>query len=293
MRDHEAGGFQSPRTGTGQPIARMLVALGVAAILLGACQRESGDDDAGLAHIHGLGINPADGRLYAASHHGVFVVTGDAAPQQVAGRSQDFMGFTVVGPDHFLGSGHPALDDKEQPPHLGLIESTDAAQSWTTLSMSGEADFHALEAKHGRVYGYDSQSSQLMISEDMRTWDRRGRIAVEDIAVSPDDPQTILATGLPGLTESSDGGRTFTALRTAPELALIDWPSPDLLTGVDANGLVHISHDGGRTWLQRGAVPGAPQAVVVHSESEMYVATGDAIYRSTDQAQTFTVFQKP
>lgn len=29
-------------------------------------------DDPGVTHVHGLGIDPADGTLYAATHHGVF-----------------------------------------------------------------------------------------------------------------------------------------------------------------------------------------------------------------------------
>jgi hypothetical protein len=33
------------------------------------------------------------------------------------------MGFTIVGPNRFLGSGHPDLRD-DLPPLLGLIEST-------------------------------------------------------------------------------------------------------------------------------------------------------------------------
>lgn len=82
------------------------------------------------------------------------------------------MGFTIVGPNHFLPSGRPGPHD-DQPSNLGLIEGTVAAQNWTALSLSGEADIHGMEAKHGSVYGYDSQSGQIQISTDLRTWDRR------------------------------------------------------------------------------------------------------------------------
>jgi len=53
--------------------------------------------DPGLIHVHGLGINPADGTLYAATHTGLFTVR-DGAGQRVADRLQDTTGFTVVGP---------------------------------------------------------------------------------------------------------------------------------------------------------------------------------------------------
>lgn len=58
------------------------------------------------------------------------------------------MGFTIAGPQHFLGSGHPDLREK-LPSRLGLIASTDNGQSWQQLSLLGKADFHALHAAHG------------------------------------------------------------------------------------------------------------------------------------------------
>lgn len=89
---------------------------------------ENADGDPGLSHVHGLGVNPADGKLYAASHQGVFRIDGESAVRQ--GVFQDTMGFTVVGSDRFLASGHP--DPKNSAPLkpgmqplLGLIESTD------------------------------------------------------------------------------------------------------------------------------------------------------------------------
>lgn len=69
--------------------------------------------DAGLEHVHWLGVDPADGKLYAATHTGLFRVAGEGEPVRVADRYQDTMGFTVVGPRHFVASGHPGLDDKK------------------------------------------------------------------------------------------------------------------------------------------------------------------------------------
>jgi hypothetical protein len=71
----------------------------------------------------------------------------DGKPERVADRWQDTMGFAVVGPDHFLASGHPDLRE-DLPAHLGLIESTDSALyvsddravSWqATTPVSGDA----------------------------------------------------------------------------------------------------------------------------------------------------------
>ncbi len=113
--------------------------------------------DPGVAHVHGLGVDPADGALYAATHFGLFRLPEQGQPTRVAGRMQDTMGFTVVGPSTFLGSGHPdSQKDPHLPPRLGLIRSTDAAETWQTVSLTGEVDFHALHAVHGRIYGWDA-----------------------------------------------------------------------------------------------------------------------------------------
>ena len=102
--------------------------------------------DPGLIHVHGLGRNPADGALMVATHTGLFRVAPDSATaQRVADNHQDTMGFSVVGPDHFLGSGHPGSTD--DPPFLGLIESRNGGAQWRPISLRGEVDFHVLEAR--------------------------------------------------------------------------------------------------------------------------------------------------
>jgi len=108
---------------------------------------EAGRSDAAgveVAHVHGLGVDPQDGTLYAGTHHGLIRVPEQGEPTRVADRVQDFMGFTVVGPRHYLASGHPG-EGQGGPSSLGLIESTDGGQTWNSVSLAGEADFHVLE----------------------------------------------------------------------------------------------------------------------------------------------------
>jgi hypothetical protein len=109
--------------------------------------------------------------LYVAGHHGGFRVDG-GAPVRVADRWQDTMAFTIAGPDTFLASGHPDLREG-LPPHLGLIESTDAAETWKPLSLQGEADFHAIEIVGDRIYGYDELYSTSRLGDP---WEHAGQV---------------------------------------------------------------------------------------------------------------------
>jgi hypothetical protein len=239
----------------------------------------------GMAHVHGLAVDPATGDLLAGTHYGAFRVGEDGSVEQF-GPTQDFMGFTVAGPGHYLASGHPGAG-QSGPGNLGLIESTDGGATWHTLSLEGEADFHTLKARHDRVYGHSG--GLLMVSADKKTWDERASIPLADMAISPDDPDTILATTQQGVAISGDGGRSFQLVRGAPVLMLISWTDQDTVVGVDPGGQVHVSDDRGATWQQRGAAGGQPGALYAE-EDKVFVATRDGrIVESSDGGQTFQV----
>ncbi len=66
-------------------------------------------ESAALQHIHGLGINPADDRLFIATHNGLFsAAEGETRPEQVGTSTQDIMGFSVVGATASSAPGTPA-----------------------------------------------------------------------------------------------------------------------------------------------------------------------------------------
>jgi photosystem II stability/assembly factor-like uncharacterized protein len=201
---------------------------------------------------------------------------------------QDLMGFTVVGPRHFLASGHPGPGE-DAPPALGLIETTDGGRSWQTLSLAGVADFHALEARHGRVYGWND--GDLMVSEDGRTWETRAQLLLADFAVSPDDPDTILATTAQGLGASDDGGRTFGAVPGAPALLLVSWDDTGEVVGVDQQGVVHASDDGGESWQRRGSAGGQPTALMA-ADGRVAVALDGSIVLSRDGGRSFSAVHR-
>ena len=276
--------------------------VGVAAVLLALAilvAGESGTEtrsSAGeaVAHVHGLGVDPANGDLYAASHFGIFRIPADGKAERVGKLVQDTMGFTVVGPGHFLASGHPDLNDKRlrkpgTPPLLGLIESTDGGRSWEPVSLLGEADFHSLVAAHGNVYGYDSAGGRLMVSHDGTQWETRSHLAIGDFAVDPADADHLVATTERGLAESGDGGRSWETI-DGPQLAFLSWDAEQGLWGVSHAGETYRRVQG--RWEPRKALAGQAEALLV-TDTEVYAAASSAgvtvVYVSSDGATSWRV----
>ncbi len=252
------------------------------------------DVETGVVHVHGLGVDPGDGTLCAATHSGLFKIPERGEAERIANRAQDTMGFSVVGPGRFVGSGHPDFrEDDVRPPLLGLIESDDAGVTWDRISLHGEADFHALSAAHGQVYGYDSTSGTFMVSRDKKEWDRRSQLPVLSFAVDPQDPDRVVAATPQGPRLSADGGRTWTPLAGAPPLAVLAWPAGAGLFGVAVDGTVHTSSDGGTSWTRGGTVGGEPEALTVDARDGLvavYAAVaGRGLVASADGGRTFAV----
>jgi len=259
---------------------------------------EAGGGDAGPVHVHGLGVDPADRSLLIATHTGTYRVgPNEKVGQRIGESRQDTMGFTVAGPHHFLGSGHPDLEEaveKDLPPQLGLIESRDAGRTWRTLSLLGEADFHVLRFAGQRVYGYDASNDRLLVSgDDGRTWREARRPApLLDLAVDPTDGSHAVATGEGGLYETSDEGRTWR--RLVLRVGLLAWPSPERLYLVDSEGTVWRTADEGKRWTRTGDIAGQPAAFLAQTDEELYAALHDGtIKQSRDGGGTWTVRSTP
>lgn len=260
------------------------------------------DADPGPIHVHGLGVNPADRALYIATHTGLYrVAPNERKAERVAQRFQDTMGFSVVGPNRFLGSGHPDFEEareKKLPPLLGLIESDDAGESWESISLLGEADFHVLRFLGRRVYGYDASNDRLLMSVDRgRTWrelDKPGPVV--DLAADPANPRRLVVASASNLGEglymSVDEGRTWERM-DAPA-GLLAWPAPDALQLLTGGGLVFVSRNDGASFDHVGEVDGQPAAFVAESPTELYVALHDGtIKQSRDAGRTWTVRSTP
>jgi photosystem II stability/assembly factor-like uncharacterized protein len=281
---------------------RLLTVLAIAVLLALVAVGCGGDDatvepaqpveeDASVSHIHGLGIGETDGTLYVATHGGLFEARdGEQQLRRVGDSEQDIMGFSVVGPRRFIGSGHPAPGDANLPPNLGLIESRDSGRTWKSVSLLGEADFHVLQSDGEQIYGFDGTQGRLMVSSDGgRRWTQRTPpAAMFDLAIDPGDAEHIVASTERGVLASTDAGKTWRPLRQ--DIAgLLAWPAADRLYLVDGQGQVAHSADGGRQWRPEGTIGGQPVAFTA-TGSDLYVALADAtIKRSSDGGANWMV----
>lgn len=277
-------------------MGRIAVAVAVVVVAVAAAalwESTTGADEATSAdrpeHVHGLGLDPADDALLVATHTGLWKLNlGEGKAARIGDSRQDTMGFTVVGPNRFLGSGHPDLRD-DLPSHLGLIESMDAGMTWRSVSLLGEADLHVLRFVNGRLYGYDSNTGLLLVSDDVgRSWaERVAPGLILDLAVHPRNTERLVATTSRGLTRSEDGGRTWTTIGQA--LGYLAWPTDNRLYVVDTRGTVYVSADSGATLRVVGSLGSEPAALLAATDTELYVALHDsAIRQSIDGGVTWT-----
>lgn len=126
-----------------------------------------------LQHVHGIAVDPTTpGRLFLASHHGLFAALPDGIATRVSTSRADFMSLAVSpGPPEILyASGHPP-----QGGNLGLVTSRDRGATWQQLYRGGgeAVDFHALTVSPvdtNLIYGV---YKDLQMSRDGgRNWTR-------------------------------------------------------------------------------------------------------------------------
>lgn len=246
--------------------------------------------------VHGLGIDSSENVLVA-SHSGIYRV--DAAGElsgPLGGVPFDAMGFSVAGDQYFV-SGHPSPESTAfAGPHLGLISSADAGESWKSLSLAGTADFHTLAVNQKdaeRIYGLSSDGAPLRASEDGGvTWSEGANIQAYALVADPNTPERLFATTPDGLKVSDDAGQSFSALADAPLLYLLAAAPnvPGALVGVDVEGAVWVRSAEDAPWSDRGTVEGTAYAIAVGADGERIALIDDrGLVESFDGGESWTV----
>lgn len=247
-------------------------------------------------HVHELAFDPGDDALLVATHTGIFrldVRSGDVEGP-VGGLALDAMGLTVAGGNAYL-SGHPGPTTPLEfvGPNLGLLRSTDGAQSWSTVALAGEADFHSLAvsaARPSQIFGLAGET--LHRSDDGgATWTQVNTIQARDL-LAPEGSPVLYATTAEGLVASSDDGATFGVVPGAPPLYLVTEGAvlDGRLVGVDVSGTIWYQEEPEGEWLEGGSVEGEAAALMVMSASgDIIVADQRGVVLSDDQGQSWSV----
>lgn len=234
-------------------------------------------------HVHNLGFDGSN--LVLGTHQGLYMQSGENAPKKVSDDAFDVMGFAMAG-SAWMASGH-AGEGMSGPGNLGLMMSTDSGKTWTNLSLSGTVDFHRLVALGNSILGINSGNGHMMRSEDAgKTWADFGTTSLYDIALAPADASTVIGTSEKGLMRSTDGGKTFNAVKGAPTLALLSVTGMKML-GADVYGKLFESSDAGLTWMEIGKLAGQPSAFAA-SGKRIAALVDTTVYLSTDGGKTFT-----
>lgn len=226
-----------------------------------------------IMDVHGLAVDPADGALYLAMHSGLARAAADATVfTSAGGPEQDLMGFSIAGPKRFVASGHPG-PGQDLPNPIGLIRSSDRGRTWKQVSLTGEADFHLLEASGSMVYGvYD----RFVVSADGgASWKERELPGeVVDLAVDPRRPRRVAASTADGVAVSEDAGARWGRPVERPQ-SLLAWARDGALYAVSADGEVSVSRDRARSWKALGRATGQPAAFTTDTDGAVYIAHAD------------------
>ena len=281
--------------------ARLAAAVAASGLALTACgnsestSNEPGTEsavDGELIHVHDVLVGAGGSPVYLAAHTGLYELR-DGEPVPRSDRFDDLMAAAIERDGTLIASGHPDLSREDlrvegKPPLLGLVESEDGSM-WTPRSLLGDVDFHALVVAEGRLYGADSTSARVLVSDDGgQIWEARtGDAQLLDLGVDPTDPDRMAGADLDrGLIVSDDGGNSWEPVAGAPQLIHLEWTSRSLV-GIDAEGAIMTSTDDGVTW-----VPVAPllRAEAVGSDgTDLYVYSPRVgLHRSTDDGESWT-----
>lgn len=172
-----------------------------------------------LTDVHGLSFSADGTSLFVSSHTGLAIFR-QGRWAEVNGPIHDFVGFSSSALAMYA-SGHPPKGSRLPDP-LGLVRSTDGGQTWQSLALEGEADFHRIAAgfRSGAVYVISTLPNSAMpepglhlTRDEGRHWRRAAARGLEGaifaIAAHPMEAGTVAVATDTGLYLARDGGDTF------------------------------------------------------------------------------------
>lgn len=137
---------------------------------------------------------------------------------------------------------------------LGLYKSTDAGTAFTKVSDTGAAGFGIAIANTTprSIYLADAQRGLLLSEDNGESW-KPVQQRIIGVAVSSTDPKRVIAAG-DALYLATDG-RNFQSVQASDGDGFgpvaIAPSNPKIAYAIELNGTLHVSDDGGSTWIPR------------------------------------------
>lgn len=220
---------------------RKSIALFAALGLLGLTACTNGGNVSSLSefsHIHNMVVDGE--QVFIGSHEGLYQQVENGEWTRVS-KEFDVMALAEVD-GKLLASGHPGRGF-DLPEPIGLVSSQDSGKTWSPTSLTGEVDFHLLEASGETVIGVAANYGVLVKSSDSGvTWTTLNIPALTDLAIDPNDEESVWLSTEEGLQQSNNGGETFRLAATAVTPILLDW-SENALYGATSDTVWRWDND--------------------------------------------------
>lgn len=244
----------------------------------------SGESIGSISHIHNVKV--LGKTILLGTHEGLYILKGENSVARVGKDNFDLMGLSIDG-NRIYASGHPGAGSTLPNP-VGLLVSTNAGRSWKKVSLQGKVDFHLLESSGKELYGADSQSGNLLYSNDAgSSWSNLGKNLFSEVAINPMKKGEALAIREGGLVSTKNSFKDEKIIATKLAFTQIEWSRKTLLASSGSKLLTSV--DQGRTWKTKFTFDTAVGTIAQSSEL-LVVITGSKIWKSVDEGKTFTQF---
>jgi len=216
-------------------------------------------------HIHGIGYDSNNERLFIATHFGLFVLD-DEQLYQVGDNRDDFMGFSLNkhNPEIIYTSGHPRTGG-----NLGVMRSEDAGLRFERISSgidSAPVDFHSMALSFANTdVLYGTFRGDLYLSQDAGiSWEvlQAQGVPIHDgfcwhapcISADTMEESRLFAGTIEGLAVSDDYGENWHIIENDAGVVVssgVDPQNNERIIAFTENYGVAVSEDVGQTWISR------------------------------------------